>query len=186
MSIQKIAGRYAKSLRELAKDKNVTAAIVSDMEGFSAAVTNKDLSLLIKSPIISPDKKRQVFKALFEGRINNLTYSFFDLIIKKGREEYLPEIAKEFIRQHKVASNIVTATLITATPATDEIIQKVKAEMKIKQIATGEIELITKVNPAIIGGFILEVEDNIYDASIKSKLAKVKKALLDNSYVKSL
>jgi ATP synthase, F1 delta subunit len=186
MSGIRIAARYAKSLLDLANEQGKLDRTVDDIKLFLDAVDHRDLYLMIKSPIINLDKKRSVFKALFENKVDELTASFFDIVIKKGREAYLPEISKEYLNQYKKLKNITSAHVTTAEAMDDAQMAKIKAEMKRLGLATGEVELTTKIDPEIIGGFVLQVEDRLYDASVKSKLTKLKKEVLDNSYIKSL
>jgi len=186
MSNIRIASRYAKSLLDLAIEQGKLEKAVDDIKLFQDAISNRDLLLMVKSPIINGDKKRSVFKAIFDGKIDELTSAFFDIIIKKSRESALPEISQAFMAQYKVHKNITTATVTTAAPIDEEQLGKIKSEMVNLGLGSGSIELVKKIDPEIIGGFILEVNDKLYDASVKSRLAKVKKEILDNTYIKSL
>ncbi len=186
MSLQRIASRYAKSLLDLAIEKAAVAQVLDDIKVFQSAMGHGELYRMIKSPIISSDKKRSVFEAIFKGKLGDITYSFLDIVVRKGREEYLPEIANAFVMQYKILNNITTAKLITAIPATETLIAQVKNAMLTQGLASGEIDLQVKTNKHILGGLILEIEDRVYDASVKTKLANVKKAVLDNSSIKSI
>ncbi len=186
MSAIRIASRYAKSLLDLALEQGKLEQVVGDINLFRDAISNRELLLMIKSPIINADKKQSVFKSLFSSRIEALTASFFEIIIRKGRENHLPEIADEFIAQYKKLKNITSATVTTASPLDSGQISKIKLELINLGLATGTVELQTIVDPNIIGGFVLEVQDQLYDASVKHKLAIIKKEILDNTYIKSL
>jgi len=186
MSVIKIASRYAKSLIDLANEAGKLETIYGDITGFKEAIGNRDLFLLIKSPIIKADKKQSIFKALFEGKADELTSAFFDIIIKKGREQYLPEIADQVIAQYKAIKGMTSATVITASEITPEQSAEIKKQLASMGAAGDSVALETKIDPSIIGGFILEIGDKLYDASVKSKLAGLKKEILDNSYIKSL
>lgn len=186
MSNITIASRYAKSLLDLAKEQGKLDKTVDDVKLFLDAVSNRDLFLMIKSPIINGDKKRAVFKAIFDGKVDELTSAFFDIIIKKSRESILPEIGRTFLEQYKSYKNITTATVTTAAPINDTQLAKIKTEIAKLGLAVGTVELEKKIDPEIIGGFILQVKDKLYDASVKSKLANMKKEILDNTYIKSL
>jgi len=182
----RIAARYAKSILDLASEQGKLDRVVQDIQLFQEALEHRDLYLMVKSPIINADKKRAVFKALFDDKVDPLTSAFFDIIIKKSRESALPEISASFMNQYKMKKGITSAVVTTATAIDDEMLATVKGEMQRLGLATGEVEIVKKVDPEIIGGFILEVEDQLYDASVKSKLADMKKNILDNSYIKSL
>lgn len=182
----RIASRYAKSLLDLASEQGKLERAVDDIKLFQDATSNRDLLLMIKSPIIKADKKRSVFKAIFDGKVDEITSAFFDIIIRKGRESALPEICAEFINQYRQLKNITSATVTTAAPLDATQLAKIKTEMITLGLANGEVELETIVDENIIGGFVLQVKDLLYDASVKSKLANLKKEILDNRYIKSL
>ena len=186
MSIARIASRYAKSLIELAQDQGRLERVVGDINLFNDAIQHRDLYLLIKSPIVKADKKLKIFHELFGERVDHLTLSFFDIIIRKGIETFLPDIARHFIKNYRELKNITLAQVTTATPLEEYQIEKIKSELKKIGVATGEVQLEEVVNPNIIGGFLLEVDDQLYDASVKTKLTNLKKEILDNSYIKSL
>lgn len=186
MSIERIASRYAKSLLDLAREKDKLEIVVADVRLFSEVIQNRDFYLLTKSPIIPPDKKRAVFSSLFSGKINELSFAFFDIIIRKGREQYLKEIASSFLKQYKKLKNITSVTLTTADKVSDENLVLISNQVKDSSNKSGQVEMNTKVDEELIGGFILEIEDKIYDASVKTQLAQLKKGILDNTYIKSL
>jgi F-type H+-transporting ATPase subunit delta len=119
MSVHRIASRYAKSLLDLAVEQNKLEVITEDISSFQAALKNRDLYLLLKSPIVSVDKKKQIFKALFEDKYDELTLAFINILTTKGREQYMPEIASEYIHQYKHLKHISEVKLTTAS-AIDE------------------------------------------------------------------
>jgi len=185
MSVIRIASRYAKSILDLAKDQNVLPEVVSDMEGFSKMVENRDLYLLLKSPIINVGKKAQIFDALFEGKVNKLTKAFFDIVLRKGREAFLPEIATEFLNQHKIMQGISSVTLTTAAPISDASLEALKAKLLGSEVTDKVVDIETKVDESIIGGFIVEIGDKLIDASVAHKLKELSKTITDKSYEKA-
>ncbi|MDF1698234.1 MAG: ATP synthase F1 subunit delta [Saprospiraceae bacterium] len=185
MSVIRIASRYAKSLLDLAQDQNVMTEVVSDMEGFSKMVENRDLYLLLKSPIIKAGKKAQIFDALFEGKVNKLTKAFLDITLRKGRERYLPEIATEFMAQYKRMKGISSVQLITATPISDASLSKLKAKLLESDATDSSVEIETSVDASLIGGFIVKIGDKQIDASVSHKLDQMAKSLSSNDYEKA-
>ncbi|MBK8624291.1 MAG: ATP synthase F1 subunit delta [Saprospiraceae bacterium] len=185
MSVSRISTRYAKSLLDLARDRNELEAVKVDIDNMVQAMKNRDLVLFLKSPIINAGKKLSVFKTLFDGKVGKTTMAFFDIIIKKGREMYLPEICVDFIDQYKFFNRISTVTITTAAPMTEGALNDIKSKLLSSEITMDKLDIVTKVNPDIIGGFVLEVGDKLYDASIIHKLEQVKKEFASNQYVKS-
>src|SRR5688572_27459255 len=107
MQNPRLAGRYAKSLLDLAIERNELDAVYKDVLFLqSLCKGNRDLVGFLKSPIISADKKESILKAITEGKISVLRTSFNNLLIRKGREANLPEIRHGFIEQYKSHKNI--------------------------------------------------------------------------------
>lgn len=173
MSVSIVASRYAKSLIELAKEQNVLEAVYQDMILFKdTADKNRGLMLALKSPIVRHEKKSGILKALFEGRVNAVSYAIFKIITKKNRESILDEIANEFIKAYNLNQGIQKATVVTTTPLTDELRQQFTQIVKEKTGKT--VQLAEKINPALIGGYILTIEDRQIDASLRSRLNELK------------
>ena len=176
MSVSRIAGRYAKSLLDLAQEQGKLDTILGDVQSFKEATTNRDLLLMLKSPIINTDKKRSVVSAIFGDRLDQLTNAFIDIIMRQGREEYLPEICDEFVNQYRGLKNITSAKVTSAVALNDATLTKIKNKI-MSEMANGasEVEVVTKVDPSLIGGFVIEVGDKLYDASVAHKLGKLRK-----------
>jgi F-type H+-transporting ATPase subunit delta len=181
MSEQRVSGRYAKSLIDLAIEQNLLEAINADILAFKATIDqNHALESLFKNPIIKGDKKLAILKQIFGSSFDKLTISFFEIVIDKKREYYLSDIANAFIAQYNVINKITTAQVKTAVAISAEVVSEVKAFIE-KQ--TGKkVILETTVDPELIGGLIIQMEDKLYDASISGKLRKAKQELL-NIYI---
>jgi F-type H+-transporting ATPase subunit delta len=185
MSINRISSRYAKSLIDLAVERNEMDEVVNDMSLFNEVTKSKDFNLMLKSPIINTSKKQAIFSAIFGDKISKTTAAFFDIILRKGRESVLVDISSEFMSQYRQLNKISTVTLTTATPLTDEALVAIKAKLLASNVTMDKLDLQTKVNPNILGGFVIEVGDKLYDASVQHKLDQLKKEFVGNQYVKS-
>lgn len=185
MSVSRISSRYAKSLMELSLERKEIEVVHKDIQYFVEAMKNRDLYLLLKSPIINGDKKLSIIKSVFGGKIGSTTMAFIEIIIKKGREMYLPEISIDFIHQYKIYNKITSVKITTATPLTPESMAQLKSKLLESRITTDKLEITEKVDPSIIGGFIIEVEDKLYNASVAHKLEEMRKCFSENQFVKS-
>jgi F-type H+-transporting ATPase subunit delta len=186
MSVQRIATRYAKSLIDLAQEQGKLEKITEDVKSFREVCKNRDFYLLLKSPIVKPDKKEQIFKKLFTGKYDNLTLSFLHILLKKGREENLKDIADEFIEQYKVIKHISTVRLTTAVKMSDDLVKNIREKLAASDATDEKVELIAKVDPNLIGGFVIEFDDKLYDASVSHKLGILKKEFKDNLYISQI
>jgi F-type H+-transporting ATPase subunit delta len=186
MSVQRIASRYAKSLIELSQEQDKLERTLEDVKSFKNATDNRDFYLLLKSPVVSTSKKLSILDALFKDKYDKLTNSFLRILVNKGREMYLPEIADEFIDQYKKLKHISTVRVKTATPLSEETLNEILAKLKASDATDEEIELIAVVDPNIIGGIILEFDDKIYDDSVAHKLDKMHREFGDNLYISQI
>lgn len=170
---------------DLAIERNELDAVMKDIAAFLESTKNRDLYLMLKSPIINPDKKMSILNALFGSKLGKTTMAFFDIIIRKGREMYLPEIASDFHKQYKEYNKVSTVKIITASPLTAQALEEIKARLLQSDITMDKVEITEKVDPALIGGFVIEVGDKRYDASVAHKLELLKKEFGSNEFVKS-
>ncbi|MBE0646686.1 MAG: ATP synthase F1 subunit delta [Bacteroidales bacterium] len=174
MRISLVSERYAKALFELAVEKKQEDAIYSDaLELVSVCQENKLFVLVLKSPVISEEKKEKILRDLFEKRFNEMTMKFLLILVRKNRELYIPQIAQKLITMYKEYKEILPVTLTTAIPMTEAIRNRVTTIMK--DYTKWQIELIQKIDPAIIGGFILNWEDLQYDASIYYQIERMRR-----------
>jgi len=180
-----VPSRYAKSLIDLAIESKQLEEVSNDMRLIKKVCKeNKDFVLLLESPVVKTDKKMKVFKAIFGGKISVTTQLFLDIVATKRREGYIDDIAYAFDEQYKIYKNITTAIITTAIPLDAET--KAKIVAIVKQKATGEVEVIEKVDKSLVGGFILTVNDKQIDTSIKRKLNNLRKDFSKNLYVPDL
>lgn len=178
----RIASRYAKSVLDLSVEQNSLEAILQDMQEISNVCDiSRDFCAMLRSPVINTDKKQAVVASIFGDSMNPLTRGFVALLVTKHRENLLPEIAKEFVRQYKVMKNISTVTLTVAAPMEDRVKEAIRAK-----VAAGmpgqHVEMEMLVNPDLIGGFMLEMNHKLIDASVRRDLNDIKKKFLDKSY----
>lgn len=175
MSAIRIAGRYAKSLVDLAQEQGKLDTIKGDIDGFISATENRDFSLLLKNPIVPQGKKSEVLKAIFGGKVDELTMAFFNIVLRKGREEYLPMIAEEFGNQYRAIKGLTKVQLITATEMSAENLEQIKTKLLGSSATDKEVEISTTVDPSLIGGFVIKIGDKLYDNSVAYQLGKLKK-----------
>jgi F-type H+-transporting ATPase subunit delta len=181
----RLASRYAKSLVDLSSEKGQLEAVHADMRFLQQlSKTNPDVVALLRSPIIKPDKKQQILAAIFAGKVNEITAAFVKLLVSKGRESNLPEIAEEFSKQYNILKNISKVKITTAVPLDNALLDMIKS--KVQAGTDKQITLETAVNPELIGGFVLESDNNLFDASVLRDLNDIKKQFAENIYVPAL
>ncbi|MEM9324845.1 MAG: ATP synthase F1 subunit delta [Bacteroidota bacterium] len=173
MSSGRIAIRYATPLLELATEHKILEEVRSDMQMLvQLTETNRDLVLMLRSPIIQHLKKGQVLQSMFKGKVHELTLRFLRMIASKGRENLLPEVAAEFIRLYNTQSGLQEAIVTTAFPIDGQI--KKDFEKLVTDYSGKKALLEVRVEESIIGGYTLQMGDRKLDASISGKLRELK------------
>lgn len=186
MSNARLASRYAKSLIDLAIEQNQLEKVYADMKYIQAVCkSNPDFVNVLRSPIIKADQKNSIINAITKDKVSLLTNSFTVLLVKKGRETDLPEMAIAFIEQYNTLKGIHQVTLTTAVDVSDDVKKSIEQKVKAESQFTS-VELTTKTDESIIGGFVLEFNNNLLDASIARDLKDIKKQFLNNEFISKI
>jgi F-type H+-transporting ATPase subunit delta len=180
MNQSKIAVRYAKALFLLALEKHTIDQVYQDIQLISQALKDfNQFSLYLKSPVVKPSQKLALIREAFTGNINDISLNFLRLLVENKREEHLEDIIRRFFDVFRDYKGIKSAMVTTATPMNEQMTKKFHTLLS--SIYKTEIELQTQHNASIIGGFVLKVGDQQYDASVALGLKKMKTALLKES-----
>lgn len=178
----RLAGRYAKSLIDLAVERNQLEQVFADMQYLQGVTKqSRDFVNLLRSPVIKSDKKDAIITAITKGKVGDLTAAFNKLLVSKGRETDLPEIVAAFIDQYNKLKGINKVRLTTATPVGEDVVNSIVSKVK-AEANFDKVEVETKIDPALIGGFILEYNNNLVDASVLRDLKDIKKQFVGNVY----
>lgn len=186
MNNPRLAGRYAKSLIDLAEELNQVDVVCTDMKFVqSICKSNPDFVSVLRSPIIKPGTKEKIIESITTGRVNITTSSFIRLLVRKGRETNLPEIANAYIEQFNTLRNIHQLKITTAIPISDDLKNDIVGSVK-SSTSFQNIEVETVIKEELIGGYVLEMEGALIDASILKDLKDIKKQFMDNEYIHKL
>ena len=180
MNDSKISVRYSRALFQSALEKKIIDKVNQDMILISEICKMPETREFLHSPIIVPSKKSLIFHKMLADNVEEITLSLIDLVVKNGRESYLPAISRVFIHETMKYRGITESVLTTAV----KVNAKVRKQITdlIEEVFSTKVELEEIVSPEIIGGFILRVDDNYIDASIRNKLRKIKKELLGSVF----
>ena len=177
MNLSKISVRYAKALFDLALEKNKLDAVNNDIILINQALKDfGQFGLYLKSPVVKPSQKQTLIKKAFVGNVSDISLGFLGLLIQNKREAHLEDIIRRFFDVYRKHKGIKSAIITTAVPLSDQV--KEKFHGLLTSIYKTGIELEAAQNASIVGGFVLKVGDQQYDASIATGLKRMKTALL--------
>ena len=178
MSDSRVATRYAKSVLDLAKEKNVLDKVNEDIRDFSN-LCSEELALIqmLKNPILGNAQKKEVINKILNGKSDKLTLDFFNLVISKRRAASLPEICKAFRTLYNEDKGIQLASVTTTFLLTEEIRNSFVSQVKHITNAK-EVELEESIDESLIGGYVLRIGDRQQDNSVSSKLKALRRNLV--------
>ena len=174
MRTSKVAKRYALGLLDFSKDSNTTDALFIEMQDVVKILkTSKELNSFLGTPVLDSKRKISIIGEIFKD-FSTTAKNFISLIIKQGRENYLQQIAQEFINKVEALNGVQKVSLTSAAQLS---VSNVEAILKSTNLVNADkkYDLETNINPGILGGYILRVGDQQIDASVKSKLTQLKK-----------
>lgn len=172
--MSRAAIRYAKAVLDLSSENGASKEAFTEMKDvLNTLQGSKELQMMLKSPLIKQEDKRAVLKEVFNNYSETIL-SLMDILIDNKRGSLLEKVAENYISLYNTSINAVEAIVTTAIDLDDALEQKVLNKVKELTGAT-EVTLINKVDPAIIGGFVLRVGDTQYDASIANNFEELRK-----------
>jgi F-type H+-transporting ATPase subunit delta len=171
--------RYAKALFELAEERKILDSVKKDMDLYGECIAeSKEFNVFLESPLIKVSEKSRLVDELFKDNVEKLSLDFLHLLVKNKREAYLSQICQNYIDEYKSKLGIKEANIFTANTLSEEyrkqILEFISKKLKLN------IELKSIVDPSMIGGFVLRIEDQQINASIKSQLKKIKRELINS------
>ena len=175
----RVTTRYAKALLDFAIKENALEEVYIDMLLVNnVCLENKELRLLLNSPIIKTDKKVRTLEAIFKGKLTDTSIKFIKIITNKKRESLLFNITSSLISQYKKYKHIIEATVTTANPLSEDL--KEEIIKYIKQKVSVDVDLKEVIDKNIIGGAIIQIGDKQLDISVSSEILKLRKEFNKN------
>lgn len=167
-----ITVRYAKALFEIAEEQNLVDTIKADMESIMVlAKESREFAQLLESPVIGTAQKETVLGEVLSNSLHEYSLKFVLLITQNKREKYLQDIARSFLDMYFKKQGIRQASITFPAEVSQEKIDQIKTHLEKQLDAT--IELTTKIDPAIMGGMILRIDDQQVDGSVSGKLRRI-------------
>jgi F-type H+-transporting ATPase subunit delta len=175
MAGTRAAIRYAKAILDIANDKGVAQAVNNDMNSIASTISsNIELSTFIQNPTTKVEVKESALLEVFAG-VNGVTKSLFHLLFENKRFEILGAIAWEYNQLFDEMNGVEVAKVTTAVPMDAALEAKVLA--KVSTLSNKKITIENIVDASIIGGFVLRIGDQQYNASIANRLQVLKREL---------
>lgn len=164
---------YAEALMSLAQSQNQTEQFGQDMRALLGLLENSpELGAFLGNPVVNPEDKKAVIRRLTSGESNPYFVNFLLFLVDRRRIMFLEGVANKYLELLRKQNNTVLGNVTSAVELNDS--QKEVVISKIKSITGAQgVELTTKVDPDLIGGVIIKVGSQVYDASLRGQLRRL-------------
>ena len=177
---QIVADRYAQALFELATAPEAAVSVDKVDHDLTlvtqTVVENTELRKLLEHPLVKREDKKAVVRTLFGSHVAPITLNFLQLLFDRNRGGALELIQSRF---HDLAAKLarrLTVQLTTAVPIAPELVQQFREQ--IEAAWQRQIELEAQVDPELLGGAVMHVEDQFIDGSLRGRLDGLRQAMM--------
>jgi F-type H+-transporting ATPase subunit delta len=172
-----LAGRYASALFDLARDERQIDTVSRGLDALEQALLDsRDFAGLIKSPLIGRGEAAKALAALAaQFGLDPITTRFVGVLARNGRKRELKQIIRLFKRIAAEHRGEAIAEVTTARPLNDDQLAALRQQLRTR--AGRDVNLDTRVDPAILGGLVVRLGSQKVDASIRTKLNRLASAM---------
>ena len=172
-----LAGRYASALFDLAREQRQIEAVGRSLDLLAQAlVDSRDFAELSSSPLVDREEAAKAFAAVGDQLgLDLLTKNFLAVLAKNGRKSHLQPVIRAFRRLSAEHRGETTAEVVTAHPLKDDQMAALKQQLRTR--AGREVAVETRIDPEILGGIVIKMGSQMIDASIRTKLNRLAKAM---------
>jgi F-type H+-transporting ATPase subunit delta len=173
-----LARTYADALLNAAAANDEMDAVVDELEELVDDVWNSQPKLVsVLASSASPETKDALIVKVFEGRALPTITRFLRVLNRHGRLGLLPRIAAEARSRFDVRRNRVAVTVRSAVPLDEQERQSLHGRLSAMTAATPVVRY--EVNPDLLGGLVVQVGDDVFDASLRSQLNQLRRGLIE-------
>ena len=176
----KISVRYARALLNFANEQHCESEVYGNLTQLTANYSEaiNQFNEVLSNPMVDSGDKIELLKAAIGESVHPCLIRFFEFLTEKKRENKIFVIALKYQEMYRKEKNLLLANVTTATELSDKALNKIR-EYVVRTFNCG-VEMHVKVDPKLIGGFILDIEHDRMDASITGQLEKWKTEQLNN------
>ena len=170
------AKRHAQAVFQLALEQGELEKWLEDLKTIATTLSEPQLMAILESPSVHLDEKMALISRCLPG-VSQLALNLVYLLIARRRLSLIEQIVSEYERLADAYQGLEHAEVTTAIPLDEE--DKKRLSERLASLTGTRIMLSTKVNPDVIGGFVVRIGDRLIDGSIKSKLNSLRKSLVE-------
>ncbi len=178
MRDKKTPRRYAKALLMRASEKNSVEQVFENLSMIQAVIERSaEFRNFLTNPIIKETEKQSVFQALLKNKISPEVLEFLNMLCRKGRENYLPDMIEMFMEMRRDGLGVIQAEVVSVMDLNPKQIDDLTDKLKTLTGKTPELRF--RKDPNLIGGFLVKYGDKVIDGSVKRQLERLREQFAD-------
>ena len=177
MELYEVAGVYAKALVEIGVENNMLSDIQQEMSFVASLLQNDSkFSMFLNAPKIPRSQKKAFIEKVFKGNCSDVVMNFLKLLVDNGREDIVCATSESIDEHVDEINNIKRVTLTTSSLSDDSLIEKIG--QRVGDVFKKKVIVKNNVNPVILGGMILRIDDLVVDVSLARGMELMRQKLL--------
>lgn len=177
MKNRKLASRYARALLDAVPDPGQAETIDEFLAALAAAMdSSRELRDQLLDPAVPRSSRKKAMRLIAESQgMPRIVHNFLFTVVDHGRTADLPMIAEVYRELRQQSAGILSATMTTAVPLTDNLRERAREALRKR---TGRsVELSFEVEPSLIGGAVTRVGSTLYDGSVRTQLVRLRRRM---------
>lgn len=175
-----LAKVYAEAMIQLAESKGEMDLLARELADFASRIEQSaDLASFLTSPLIDREARETAVEKLFRGKYSDLFIDSLQVLNRKGRANLVPAVAEAYALAREERLGRIRIIVRSAAPLTDELragLRDVAARYTNK-----EAELAEEIDESLIGGLVVQIGDEKFDGSVRTKLVRLGEALRERA-----
>jgi len=170
------ARRYAEAAFEIARRDGTLERWLDDLRLAADVVTQPDAARVVDNPAIPFETRQEVLGKLLEPRVSAQAFNLVLLLAKRGRLSAAPAVAAEYKRLVDRERDVVVATVASAVPLESAELEAIGA--RVREMTGSQAEIVTAIDPDLIGGVTVRIGDRLIDASVRGRLERLRDSIV--------
>lgn len=176
MPVPGAAKRYAQAAFEIARERGELDQWEQDLRQLAGVLANPSVSDFFESPAVPETAKRQAIEAILPDESQQLVRNLTLLLLERWRLPQLPQVAEVFQQLVMEERGIAVAEVTTAVPLDED--EQAQVRERVAALIGKQVEMRPRVDPDIIGGIVVRVEDNLIDGSVRTQLHQLRQRMV--------
>lgn len=174
-----ILGRYARSLTDVVFEENLEPDVTGDLKTYNEIFQAvPDLLDAFHTPAVPREvKERLLGELMAKYPVNRVTANFLRILLRHNRIRYFQPIFESYLKQANERKGVLSATVTTAAPLSRQ--EAARLGEKLAGITGKSVSMEFQTDPDLMGGVIVRMGSTIYDGSIRTQLAEVRRRLAE-------